>query len=436
MTFFFTLLFMILVFWRPQEWLLPWMYGWPLLDVVTWLALLAMLAEMGSGQRFRIKWNDPPIIGLIGLWVATVLSHVSHTYFAGLIATYPETFKFCFFPVLLILVLDRPRRFRIVAWMFVAMTCFMAVNSLLQDTRGYGFAGHYPVWSHRPGYEGYIARSRFFGIFHDPNDLAQILVASMPFALVLFRKHGVLSLLAGGGVIAILLRAFVTTYSRGGQVALAAAIAMASLLLLPRKVQPFVAIIGSLAALVLIPVMIGWLDLSARERFIFWGYGNWAFLKYPLFGVGYKMLGEYIPGGRATHNAFVTCYAEIGLFGYWFWMSLIYYAYAAAWRTRDALTGLSDPEARWLRRFCAMGMAGLTGYLASSYFLSRAFHFPLFFLVAILSATPKVAMPYIAAAGRKIPIQRLRWVQISLYTIGSILYLYVSILLLNRLWGQ
>ena len=50
MTFALTCIFIIMVFWRPQEWLIPSLYGWPLLDVVIYGALLSLLIETNEGK--------------------------------------------------------------------------------------------------------------------------------------------------------------------------------------------------------------------------------------------------------------------------------------------------------------------------------------------------------------------------------------------------
>ena len=435
MTFALVLLFMLLVFWRPQEWLWRWMYGIPFLNIITFGALLSSMLESQSERKYKVDPRHPLIICLVGLWVATMMSHISHTYFQGLINTFGETFKICFFPGLLLIVLDRPKRLRAVGWTFVLMSAVMAFNSLQQVELGYGFAGQLPLRLSRRWSEGIVVRTRFFGLFHDPNDLAQFLVVSMPFAFTLLRRRGFLVFVVGAAAVAYLMLAFLTTDSRGGQVGLVTLIAILVLLRLPRRAQLFLAVSGVLLALALIPLAVGWFDQSARERFMFWGYANRAFKANMAFGVGYRMMGEYIPKSRAVHNAFVLCYAELGVFGYWFWIGMIYHALVGVWRTRAALTGVMDLEARWLRGFCGFALASLISYLASSYFLSRAFQYPLFFLVAMLHAVPGIAEPYLQAADRTVPQNRLAPIPITLLTVGSILYLYVSILLLNKMYG-
>jgi len=74
------------------------------------------------------------------------------------------------------------------------------------------------------------------------------------------------------------------------------------------------------------------LDQSARERVVFWGYGNMAFKHNPIFGIGYGMFTELYED-RAAHNAFVTCYTDLGLFGYWFWFNLLQLGMLGTWRT-------------------------------------------------------------------------------------------------------
>jgi len=100
MTFFFTAIFIFLVFWRPQEWLFPWLFGWPILDAIVFMALLSLLIESDQ-RRIRFPKNRPQIYLLFGLWIAAITSHVVHTYFIGMMETIPAVFKICFFTILL-----------------------------------------------------------------------------------------------------------------------------------------------------------------------------------------------------------------------------------------------------------------------------------------------------------------------------------------------
>ena len=185
MTFALALMFLILVLWRPQDWLIPWLYGWPLLDVISYFSLLSLLLE---GQLHRIRFPRSPAIPLvIGLWIASMASHIPHTYFQGFLDTLPETFKPCFITALLLVVVNTPTRLRIVLGGIVGLCCVMALHALLQQRYGVGFAGQTPLMVFTPE-KGWYSRSLFFGIFEDPNDLAQMLAAAIPLVFAVPRR--------------------------------------------------------------------------------------------------------------------------------------------------------------------------------------------------------------------------------------------------------
>ena len=434
MTFFFTLLFMFLVYWRPQDWLIPQLFGLPVLDAVTFLALLALLLEADQG-RIKFPKRLPQVFLLGGLWLAAILSHVVHTYFAGMIETIPEVFKLCFFTLLLLCVLDRPSRLRWAARLLVGMSLFMAVHAVLQSERGYGFGPVRPFFVPAYGNKPAEYRTLFYGIFEDSNDLAQTLAISIPLSFIMFRGKKVLSLLVGLACSVVLYLGIETTGSDGGMVALLGVGGVMIIMLLPPRWMPWLLGIGVLGGLAMCPFAGPMLDESAHDRVVFWGFANEAFLRNPLFGVGYNMFGE-VAGGKAAHNAFVECYTEVGIVGYGFWFSLILLGVIGCLRVRKLLARPeANTEQAWLYRFSGMAMAAMIGMMASSYFLSRAFHFPTFFLIALLAVVPRLAERYVPGHAELL----LRWdartfVLLAAAAIGSVVYVYISIVLLNRVW--
>jgi hypothetical protein len=437
-TFSLTLLFMLLVFWRPQEWLVPWLYGWPLLDAIVGVSLVSLLLEMDNG-RLQSPLRRPQFHILIGLWFATLMSHIANTYFAGLAGMYFDTFKFCLFSVLLVTVLDNTGKLRLVAAVFAGMGLTMAAHALMQERTGFGFAGQPPIYSWRPEVEGRVARSIFFGIFEDPNDLAQILSVSIPFAFAIPRRLAWYNIALPIAFAWVASRAVFSTWSRGGEMALYISLTLTAILIRPARWLPKVTMVLLPLSLAIFPFGAGMLDESARDRVVFWGEANWAFKSRLLFGVGYGMLGEHVHGGRAAHNAFVMCYTELGAIGYTFWFLLSFFAFAGAWHTQMRLTGRKDVESRWLRRFAGLTMAALASYFASSYFLSRAYVYPYFFLVAIGGSLPVVADKLTVADGLQpiwTPETIKKWVTWgTLGALGSIIYIYFSIILLNKAYG-
>lgn len=425
---------MIMVFWRPQDWLVPQLFGWPMLDVIFYLALLAMLLEMESKTiRFPRRLKQPSL--LLGLWFFCVFSHVPQGYFQGMLDSWEEPLKVCFYTVLLLCVMDSTARLRHVARLFVLMSIIMTVHALMQQKLGYGFAGQPPMYVTK--LDGSIqARSWFFGIFEDPNEMAQMIVASMPFAFVLFRKANFWTWVIGVGICIFLFQGFAAGHSRGAMIGFGAMIAMLVILRLPARWMPRMMPLGLIGALVACPFFTKALDMSARERIVFWGLGNRAFkssIMNMTTGLGYGMFWTVTQQGRAAHNAFVNCYVEIGYVGYCFWFGLIVLGILGAWRTRTELAGRAETtEMEYLWRFSGYAIVALVAFCASSYFLSRTFVYPFFFLMALAGVTPVIAARECDDAEMFLfPGTRDTVVLCAVGGAASIVYIYISIRLMN-----
>ena len=186
MTFPLTMVFMFLVFWRPQEWLIPWLYGYPLLNGIVYIALLSLIMEINQNQ---VRLPRTPVIWLSGgLWIATIMSHIAHGYFQGMVDTIPDSFKLCFFLILLVVVVDRVSRVRAVILIMVASAVIMAIHCLMQQRLGHGFAGLTPLVRYRPLTDEWQLQSFFFGIFSDPNDTGQWLATAIPLVFAIPRR--------------------------------------------------------------------------------------------------------------------------------------------------------------------------------------------------------------------------------------------------------
>lgn len=421
---------MILVFWRPQDWLLPWLFGWPLLDVIAYAALLSLIMESSSKEK-KFPWA-PAIFLSIGLWIASIFSHVPHTYFQGIMDTIPATFKPCFFCIMLVVVISTPRRARIVCTTMVVLCCFMAIHAILQRKTGVGFAGQPPMWCFTLR-KGWVPRSVFFGIFEDPNDLAQMLASAIPLGFAMFKRQNVFTILIGIGIASLLIAGLMTTESRGGQIAMIVALGLMVILAFPARWIPYLFMVGIAGFLVFIATQGGSvLDASARERVVYWGLGNRAFKSAPIFGIGYNMFWS-ISQDRAAHNAFVGCYTEIGLFGYWFWYGLLQSGFIGCWKTRVLLKSTRDVEEKYVKRLAGLSLAAVGGFAAGAYFLSRTFVFPLFFFFGLLGAIPLLLKNFTTWKNVEILSTKndiVKWCSIG--TVASVIYIYISILLLNR----
>jgi len=178
------------------------------------------------------------------------------------------------------------------------------------------------------------------------------------------------------------------------------------------------------------------LDASARDRVAFWGQANRAFKQHWMFGIGYGMFTDIIEKARASHNAYVNCYTELGLFGYWFWFNLLTLGVIGCYRTRVAFRRPRNDTQAYLKRLAGLSIASLAGFAASSYFLSRAYVFPFFFLFGLLNAIPVIAQKQLPANYPPL----INWRKDVLFTgtistLFSVAYVYVSIVILNKAYG-
>lgn len=414
------------------------MYGWPMLQGIVFVALLGLFMEINEGTTKSTK--TPAVMLAVGLWVATLMSHIAHTYFQGLLNTYLETFKISFFLILLLFVLSDIRRVRTVVIIFVLAAIMMSVHAILQYNTGVGFAGSEPLvwWNGKAN--ALITQTLFFGIFADPNDMGQFLGLAIPFVFAIPRRMNAVSLMMVLAVVWLVSEALLTTHSRGSLVGVMAALSCMLILLMPIKWFPYLAAVGLVAGLVLCAVLgPALLDESARDRIVFWGLANRYFISNPinmLFGGGYNMFNEIIQMDRAAHNAFVCCYSELGLVGYWFWFNLMTLGVIGCWRTRVAFKRPRNGSQAYLKRLSGLSIAAVVGFSASSYFLSRAYVYPFFLLFGLMNAIPIIATKFLPEDYP--PLLNFRKDVLmtgTIATVGSIVYIYISVLLLNRGYG-
>ena len=434
MSYFFLLAFIFFVFWRPQEWLVPALYGWPILDGVVYISVLALLLEWDSG-RVPIDKRRPQYFLFIGLFFAALMSHIANTYVEGLLTHWIDAFRICFFGLLLFANMTTVSRLRWASRVFVIMALFMAVHAIQQQRLGYGFGGLRPVLSWRPGLADPVPRSQFYGIFGDPNDLAQMLATAMPLAFIWFRRRGFFGFLVGLGCCWWLYQGVDACWSRGSLLGIAAALGSVVVMRWgPKRHYSLALSVSACVGLLIIPFSGGWAEGSALDRVNFWGEANWVFLTKPIFGVGLNMIREYISENRALHNAFVTAYSELGVFGYFFWFSLIMVAISGLSNTRRVLLEkVRTPDEEWLLRFTMWGTAALASFCVTSFFLSRAFVFPLFFLLSMCGSVPFLVEREDPSEYPPFAMSLRRTIRMGIpISLLSITYIYFSIILINK----
>jgi O-antigen ligase len=380
------LTYILIIFIRPMEWVGA-LYGLPILDAVVGVAILAWIC---TSEDRKWKFNDAPHNWLmVGLFVAVQMSHVRHTYLAAFIASFQEFGKLVIIYLLISSLANSTRRIRQIIFLMVVGCVFMSIHGILQAHTGSGFGGWKPMLD-----DGYV-RVRAMGFFHDPNDLALMLVAVLPFLLATVLnpqakgQYRVGSVLAGIPIIYCIF----LTHSRGGWVSLAVMIAsFAGVRLMSRgksQAAVMLALVLCLVAVVVAPGRMGNYSPggnSSRGRWAAWGYGLNMLKSNPVFGSGYSRYTEFSDDSRVAHNSFVHCYGELGLFGYFFWFGLIFACLYDGYVLMTRYPHGPDGENNEFGELARSLVPALLAFLAAAFFLSRTYVYPLYIFFGLFAA--------------------------------------------------
>jgi len=224
-------------------------------------------------------------------------------------------------------------------------------------------------------------RITYLGFLNDPNDLAMALLIGLPMALyVADTARSFLIRWAYWAAAALAVYGVYLTNSRGGLLSLGAMSLVYSMLRY-----------GFWRGLLVLPVFVGALivlapsrggEISADEesaagRVEAWYEGFQMLQSHPLFGVGYNMFIEHHI--RTAHNSFVLAIAELGLLGYYVWLSNIVLTVMMLLQIERMAHPVPQPGEADLRAWQKLHsisralLYGMVGGLMASMFLSRSY---------------------------------------------------------------
>ncbi len=387
--------YVLILFIRPQEWV-SWMLR---LNIMDWLAGFAVFATLIGIANNKWRFKNAPQNGLVfGFFAAVLLSNL--LCFESPLNLHPTLFaltnfgRIVFFFYLISINLQTVGQVRGLIAVTIIGCLFMSIHGILQIHTGSGFGGVTPeIPSGLPLSEHGTLRIQAFGFFADPNDLALALVVALPFVVNVIHRPGSsaparLLCLAIAGVLGY---AIYLTQSRGGWLALA--ITTMCYLLLNFRMKKIAVVTGILFAaglMMLAPARVSSYsmtgqDESARGRMVAWTDGNRMLKSSPLFGVGYERFTDFSEGNKVAHNSFVHCYGELGLFGYFFWIALLFASAKDCFALGKELTS-QDPGRREFGRLARVMLASFIGYLAAAVFLSRTYTPLLFLMFGLIAA--------------------------------------------------
>lgn len=368
------LLYFIIIYIRPGDWI-PGLAHLRLLPVATALTVAFLAMDMATSRR---SFTKAPQNGmLLGLFAAIILSHLSHRYLAGVTSSVGLFVSNLVLYFLIVNIVTGRTRLRIVLWVLAILTALLAWQGWDQAVHGIGWAGQRLPYDHR---------ITWVGVFEDPNDLALAFVIIVPFFLSrIFSRTFILWKLLPAALVVLLVWGVYLTNSRGGFLALLAAIAFYFI-----KKSKYVVTGGIVAAILGTPLflfapsrvgLISAEESSAVGRLDAWYYGFQLLKHSPLFGAGMNMFTDDYP--LTAHNSFVLAFSELGLVGFFFWIGLIYTAFKSLSLVQKRHAGLA-PYAYGLQ-------AALIGLCAGVFFLSRTYIMLPYLLCALSVAVLNIA---------------------------------------------
>jgi O-antigen ligase len=238
----------------------------------------------------------------------------------------------------------------------------------------------------RPGLLGTMSishgRVRYRGILEDPNELALVLVISLPLAMALLAQSlSVIRVVFVAATFAIVIPVVIWTSSRTGQIAFV--VVIAAYLLRKIRLKTVLAVLVLAAPALLLGGRSGAeAEESASDRLEAWSAGIDMFRSSPILGIG---KGEFTENYVITaHNTFLLEAAELGIVGLILWSGVFYMSFkivvSAIRRYRDREDAILAYS--WARTL----LACLCGITVGTMFLSLAYHPLIWMYLALTSA--------------------------------------------------
>ena len=374
------LISLVFTFLSPAD-LFPQLAPYHLQQLILFPAIAATLASMATGARgLRL----PQDALMVGLWLAVCLSLLTKFMLRdtwNAFATF--ALPVCVYFLVAANAFTIPR-IRIIALVMSLTALFIAV----QGIAAYHFNPNSTLVLMRmeDNFE-VMRRMRGYGILNDPNDLAQFLLVGLALLGQFWNKrHRVLSLALLALPAAVLFYGIYLTGSRGaifGIAVVAAVVASGRMGGLQSMVLGVVILLIMVAAQFGGGRQISMHESSAGQRITAWGSGIDMLKSNPVFGIGFTRFNDVYPDITA-HNSFVLCFAELGLFGYFFWLALIL---TTVWGLqRLSKLPVNTPADQDARRTITALRAALFGFVATAWFLSRTYTPTLYILLGLATA--------------------------------------------------
>jgi len=382
------------------------------------ILLPAAAASLISFTMQRTKLQTPQVYLVIGFWFAIVMSALTKLWLRGSLEAFITFGTVVCIYFVVALNVTTTARLRLVCGALSFFAVIMSVMGIFAYHAG--FMGETLLYERMgEGFQIY-KRVRALGTFNDPNDFSQFLAVALALLGVFWKKRNSLrNVLVLGPPAAILVYTIYLTGSRGAMFGLAAII----FVIVSKRFGPMQsAFFAGVVVLLMIAAQFGGgRDITLHEeRVMTWGTGINMLKHNPIFGIGFQKFTEY--SEMTAHNSFVLCFAELGTFGYFFWLALILTTVMSL--NRFSKLSNHSPEGERRARLVPPLRAALFAFLATAWFLSRTYNPILFVLVALIGAlvnTPE-------EGEEKLELTPSRWIPTTLaFQLVSVMMIYATI---------
>lgn len=283
--------------------------------------------------------------------------------------------------VVMINVVRTESRWRGLFWISLAAALLLSATAI-NDYR----TGQTPL-------EGYRVRGAIGGMFADPNDMALFLVTILPvtFVLLLSTPSPGMKIFYGLCLIT-LMGGMIFTYSRGGFIGFSVMVAVLAYKLgRGRRLLIFTLGFAAMVAFVILApgnyaarlatITDPSRDVTGtpaeRQQLLFQSIQ--VAVTHPLFGVGMNNFYLVTVRGKPSHNAYTQVGADLGLPALAVYLAFIIVALKSLNRIENETSAVPSHNRIY---YLSVGLqAAIAGYMASSFFLSVAFYWVIYYLV-------------------------------------------------------
>lgn len=354
--------------------------------IMAWIAIFGALSCLPRLIADPARWRSAHSYLVLGLTAAVVASLVGRSSWSGVLFASMQFLVAALAFFLVVGAANTLGNLRVLALTLVAVALFLLLQSMLGWHRD-GMNSRFVYSDHMYDASGTVVgsfpRLRSVGFLNDPNDFAQFLLVAASLLGVAWRagqwRRNLIFVLVPT---LFLVYGVLETHSRGGLVG----ISILAYFLLKKKTNTLFSLLGALTLLFVLygggaggarPNSIS--EPSTAGRINAWQNGIEMLESSPAFGVGFHFFEEH--SRLPAHSAFVQCFAELGLLGYFCWLGLIVYSIAD-------LNGILRNEyaSRWTPEVVYVADSvriALFTFLGTACFLSRTYVMTLYALIGM-----------------------------------------------------